>query len=192
MLSSTSTTLPPRHCPPAAPLVAQDEPTSGLDSTASRALVAALQQVVRGGVTAAAVIHQPSWEVFKMFDDVLLLGKGGRLVYYGTVEAVQVGGRMGGWVGGQLRLAGMRAALLPANCVLAPSAPPVVAHTCYPWWQSQRAFPLLPAHWHSFPPGRCCLDPHHPTAAALAPHHPRATSRSWGMRSRPTSTPRTG
>lgn len=31
----------------------------------------------------AAVIHQPSYEIFHMFDDILLLGKGGRTVYYG-------------------------------------------------------------------------------------------------------------
>ncbi|GAB4817511.1 hypothetical protein N2152v2_004557 [Parachlorella kessleri] len=66
-----------------------DEPTSGLDSTASKALVAALQAVARGGVTAAAVIHQPSYEIFDMFDDLMMLGKGGRTVYYGPQAGVQ-------------------------------------------------------------------------------------------------------
>jgi hypothetical protein len=41
-------------------------------------------------VTAAAVIHQPSCEIFEMFDDLLLLGKGGRTVYYGPQAEVQV------------------------------------------------------------------------------------------------------
>ena len=45
--------------------------------------MAALQAVVRSGVTAAAVIHQPSWETCLLFDELLLLGKGGRLVFLG-------------------------------------------------------------------------------------------------------------
>ena len=46
-------------------------------------------QVARGGVTVAAVIHQPSHLVFAMFDDLLLLAKGGRTVYYGPQLGVQ-------------------------------------------------------------------------------------------------------
>ena len=46
-------------------------------------------QVAHGGVTVAAVIHQPSHLVFGMFDDLLLLGKGGRTVYYGPQLGVQ-------------------------------------------------------------------------------------------------------
>jgi ABC-type multidrug transport system ATPase subunit len=68
-----------------------DEPTSGLDSTASRLVVAAVRQVAVAGVTAAAVIHQPSFQVFCMFDDVVLLAKGGRTAYYGPSDKVQVG-----------------------------------------------------------------------------------------------------
>lgn len=41
------------------------------------------------GVTTAAVIHQPSYQVFAMFDDVLLLCKGGRTVYAGQGSEVQ-------------------------------------------------------------------------------------------------------
>ena len=41
------------------------------------------------GVTTAAVIHQPSYQVFAMFDDVLLLGKGGWTVYTGPGKEVQ-------------------------------------------------------------------------------------------------------
>ncbi|KAK9815422.1 hypothetical protein WJX72_003407 [[Myrmecia] bisecta] len=65
-----------------------DEPTSGLDSTSSRMVIAALQQVAHMGVTVAAVIHQPSYQVFHMFDDILLLCKGGRTVYYGPERDV--------------------------------------------------------------------------------------------------------
>ncbi|KAK9813958.1 hypothetical protein WJX73_006860 [Symbiochloris irregularis] len=66
-----------------------DEPTSGLDSTSSKLVVAALQQVTRMGVTATAVIHQPSFGIFLMFDDLLLLCKGGRTAYYGRLASVQ-------------------------------------------------------------------------------------------------------
>ncbi|KAL4853041.1 ABC transporter G family member 28 [Chlorella vulgaris] len=66
-----------------------DEPTSGLDSTASKALVAALQAVARSNVTCAAVIHQPSWQCLQLFDFLLLLGKGGRTVYCGVMASAQ-------------------------------------------------------------------------------------------------------
>ena len=70
-------------------LLLLDEPTSGLDSAASKALMAALQAVARSGVTVAAVLHQPSHEIFDgYFDDLLLLGRGGRTAFYGpTCEA---------------------------------------------------------------------------------------------------------
>eukprot|EP00854_Cymbomonas_tetramitiformis_P007982 gene7982-9489_t len=65
-----------------------DEPTSGLDSTASKLVVRALRTVASTGVTVAVVLHQPSFEIFQMFDDILLLGKGGRTVYMGPEEEV--------------------------------------------------------------------------------------------------------
>lgn len=40
-------------------------------------------------LTVVAVVHQPRFEIFTMFDDVLLLGKGGRTVYLGpSVDAL--------------------------------------------------------------------------------------------------------
>ena len=42
------------------------------------------------GVTVAAVVHQPSYEIFAMFDDLLLLCEGGRTAFYGHVSNVQV------------------------------------------------------------------------------------------------------
>lgn len=46
-------------------------------------------QVAHMGVTIAAVIHQPSYEIFQMFDDILLLAKGGRTAFYGLEGQVQ-------------------------------------------------------------------------------------------------------
>ena len=63
-----------------------DEPTSGLDSTTATSLCSTLKKVAQDRrMTIAAVIHQPSISSFHEFDDLLLLGKGGRVVYYGPV-----------------------------------------------------------------------------------------------------------
>jgi ABC-type multidrug transport system ATPase subunit len=63
-----------------------DEPTSGLDSTSSTTLTKQLKNIaVEQNVTIAAVIHQPSMATFEAFDDLLLLGRGGMVVYQGPV-----------------------------------------------------------------------------------------------------------
>ena len=64
-----------------------DEPTSGLDSTSSLEVC----QILRGlaqdqGINVTAVLHQPRYEIFEMFHDVLLLGPGGVTVYLGPAE----------------------------------------------------------------------------------------------------------
>eukprot|EP01155_Anaeramoeba_flamelloides_P023511 Anaeramoba_flamelloidesa807698_426.p1 GENE.a807698_426~~a807698_426.p1 ORF type:complete len:1402 (+),score=332.06 a807698_426:290-4207(+) len=63
-----------------------DEPTSGLDSTSSMDLCRALRNIADAGINVMAVIHQPRYEIFMMFHNVLLLGKGGRTVYLGPTE----------------------------------------------------------------------------------------------------------
>ncbi|KAI8902412.1 hypothetical protein BC833DRAFT_573455 [Globomyces pollinis-pini] len=61
-----------------------DEPTSGLDSSTAFEVCSNLKQIAQSqGLTVAAVIHSPSPATFRQFDDFLLLGKGGRLVYMG-------------------------------------------------------------------------------------------------------------
>jgi ABC-type multidrug transport system ATPase subunit len=60
-----------------------DEPTSGLDATSSLQLIKALRATAKQGITVAAVLHQPRYEMFCLFHDVLLLGKGGFTVYLG-------------------------------------------------------------------------------------------------------------
>lgn len=65
-------------------ILALDEPTSGLDATAAESVVQLLARIVASNrTTIIAVVHQPRYEVFNAFDDVILLGKGGRLVYCG-------------------------------------------------------------------------------------------------------------
>ena len=60
-----------------------DEPTSGLDSTTSFELIDALGILAKKGVNVMAVLHQPSFELYEKFTNVLLLGRGGRTVYLG-------------------------------------------------------------------------------------------------------------
>merc|ERR1719436_1683243 len=60
-----------------------DEPTSGLDSTSSLAVIYSLKKMCELGMNCIMVIHQPRYSLFTMFDDVLLLGKGGFTVYLG-------------------------------------------------------------------------------------------------------------
>lgn len=77
-------------------LLMLDEPTTGLDATASLKLVQTLHTLARtGNRTVVCVIHQPRSDIFSFVDEVLLLAKGGRMVYAGTtdgaVEAIKVG-----------------------------------------------------------------------------------------------------
>ncbi|XP_011080364.1 ABC transporter G family member 12 [Sesamum indicum] len=59
-----------------------DEPTSGLDSASAFFVVQALRNVARSGRTIISSIHQPSSEVFALFDDLLLLSSG-ETIYFG-------------------------------------------------------------------------------------------------------------
>ena len=67
-----------------------DEPTSGLDSASAFFVVQALRNIARDGRTVISSIHQPSSEVFALFDDLFLLS-GGESVYFGEAKmAVEV------------------------------------------------------------------------------------------------------
>jgi ABC-type multidrug transport system ATPase subunit len=63
-----------------------DEPTSGLDSSSSEEVLGCLKDMCNLGLTIISVIHQPRYEIFTMFDQVVLLGKGGRVVYIGPSQ----------------------------------------------------------------------------------------------------------
>ncbi|XP_060216057.1 ABC transporter G family member 15-like [Lycium barbarum] len=66
-----------------------DEPTTGLDSASAFFVVQALKNISRDGRTVISSIHQPSSEVFALFDDLFLLS-GGEAVYFGEAKlAVQ-------------------------------------------------------------------------------------------------------
>ncbi|KAJ6507866.1 pleiotropic drug resistance ABC transporter [Mycena vitilis] len=62
-----------------------DEPTSGLDSQSAWAIMLFLQQLAANGQAILCTIHQPSAELFQLFDRLLLLRKGGQVVYFGDI-----------------------------------------------------------------------------------------------------------
>ncbi|CAA2953643.1 ABC transporter G family member 28-like [Olea europaea subsp. europaea] len=70
-------------------LLILDEPTSGLDSSSSQLLLRALRREALEGVNVCMVLHQPSYTLFKMFDDIILLAKGGLTVYHGPVKNIE-------------------------------------------------------------------------------------------------------
>jgi ABC transport system ATP-binding/permease protein len=66
-----------------------DEPTSGLSSRDSENIMDLLKELALRGKLIFVVIHQPSSDIFKMFDKLIILDVGGYPIYYGNpVEAV--------------------------------------------------------------------------------------------------------
>ncbi len=66
-----------------------DEPTSGLSSRDSENIIDLLKELSLKGKLVFAVIHQPSSDIFKMFDKLLILDNGGYQIYYGNpVDAI--------------------------------------------------------------------------------------------------------
>lgn len=66
-----------------------DEPTSGLSSRDSENVMDLLRELALKGKLIFVVIHQPSSDIYKMFDKMIILDTGGYLIYYGNpVEAI--------------------------------------------------------------------------------------------------------
>ncbi len=66
-----------------------DEPTSGLSSSDSEVILDLLKSLALKDKLVFVVIHQPSSQIFKLFDKLILLDKGGYPVYQGNpVDAV--------------------------------------------------------------------------------------------------------
>lgn len=71
------------------PILFVDEPTSGLSSRDSENVMDLLRELAMKGKLVFVVIHQPSSEIYKMFDKMVILDTGGYLIYYGNpVDAV--------------------------------------------------------------------------------------------------------
>ncbi|OQR93166.1 ATP-binding Cassette (ABC) Superfamily [Thraustotheca clavata] len=64
-----------------------DEPTSGLDARSAQIVMRGAQSIARTGRTVVCTIHQPSIQIFELFDSLLLLQKGGRVAFFGELGA---------------------------------------------------------------------------------------------------------
>ncbi|XP_054801210.1 ABC transporter G family member 15-like isoform X2 [Prosopis cineraria] len=62
-----------------------DEPTSGLDSASAFYVIQTLCSIAHDGKVVVCSIHQPSSEIFNLFDDLLLLSSG-ETVYFGETK----------------------------------------------------------------------------------------------------------
>ena len=66
-----------------------DEPTSGLSTRDSENVMDLVHELTLKGKLVITVIHQPSSEIFKGFDKVLILDSEGQMVYFGNpIEAI--------------------------------------------------------------------------------------------------------
>jgi ABC transport system ATP-binding/permease protein len=66
-----------------------DEPTSGLSSRDSENILDLLKELALKGKLLFVVIHQPSSDIFKMFDRLIILDTGGHLIYNGNpIESI--------------------------------------------------------------------------------------------------------
>ncbi|KAI9047875.1 hypothetical protein LZ554_007677 [Drepanopeziza brunnea f. sp. 'monogermtubi'] len=66
-------------------LIFLDEPTSGLDGQAAYNIVRFLRKLADAGQAVLVTIHQPSAQLFREFDSLLLLHRGGKTVYFGDI-----------------------------------------------------------------------------------------------------------
>jgi ABC transport system ATP-binding/permease protein len=72
-----------------------DEPTSGLSSRDSENVMDLLRELTLKGKLIFVVIHQPSSDIYKMFDKMVILDTGGYQIFYGNpVEGVMYFKRM--------------------------------------------------------------------------------------------------
>jgi ATP-binding cassette subfamily G (WHITE) protein 2 len=68
-------------------LIFLDEPTSGLDAIMAYDVMKVVHSLTQNNRTCITTIHQPSPEVFGLFDKVVLLCEG-KLIYYGSTKFI--------------------------------------------------------------------------------------------------------
>ncbi|GER28926.1 pleiotropic drug resistance ABC transporterfamily protein [Striga asiatica] len=62
-------------------IIFMDEPTSGLDARAAAIVMRTVRNTVDTGRTIVCTIHQPSIDIFEAFDELLLMKRGGQVIY---------------------------------------------------------------------------------------------------------------
>ncbi|KAF5953991.1 hypothetical protein HYC85_006847 [Camellia sinensis] len=66
-------------------IIFMDEPTSGLDARAAAIVMRTVRNTVETGRTVVCTIHQPSIDIFEAFDELLLMKRGGQVIYAGPL-----------------------------------------------------------------------------------------------------------
>lgn len=67
-----------------------DEPTSGLSSEDSYKIISLLRSLANQNKIIVASVHQPDFDIFMMFDKILIIDEGGYPVYFGQpVKAIE-------------------------------------------------------------------------------------------------------
>ncbi|KAL1822523.1 hypothetical protein ACET3Z_009301 [Daucus carota] len=66
-------------------IIFMDEPTSGLDARAAAIVMRTVRNTVDTGRTVVCTIHQPGIDIFESFDELLLMKKGGQVIYAGPL-----------------------------------------------------------------------------------------------------------
>ncbi|KAG3102982.1 hypothetical protein PI125_g13975 [Phytophthora idaei] len=59
-----------------------DEPTSGLDAHSAKIIMDGVRKVANTGRTVVCTIHQPSSDIFFLFDSLLVLKRGGEMAIW--------------------------------------------------------------------------------------------------------------
>lgn len=62
-----------------------DEPTSGLDARAATIVMSGMRKIASTGRAIICTIHQPSTAIFNKFDSLLLMKRGGEVVFFGPL-----------------------------------------------------------------------------------------------------------
>ncbi|KAK4479596.1 hypothetical protein RD792_015114 [Penstemon davidsonii] len=66
-------------------IIFMDEPTSGLDARAAAIVMRTVRNTVDTGRTVVCTIHQPGIDIFEAFDELLLMKRGGQVIYAGEL-----------------------------------------------------------------------------------------------------------
>ncbi|MDZ7634727.1 MAG: ATP-binding cassette domain-containing protein [Bacteroidales bacterium] len=61
-----------------------DEPTSGLSSVDAEVVMNMLKEQTYKGRLVITTIHQPGSDIYKMFDKIMIIDKGGYMIFYGN------------------------------------------------------------------------------------------------------------
>uniref|UniRef100_A0ACD5ZVW4 Uncharacterized protein n=2 Tax=Avena sativa TaxID=4498 RepID=A0ACD5ZVW4_AVESA len=66
-------------------IIFMDEPTTGLDARSAAIVMRTVRKTVDTGRTVVCTIHQPNIEIFESFDELLLMKRGGQIIYSGSL-----------------------------------------------------------------------------------------------------------